>query len=103
MSALAWEGCLCLQFSPPGSWVLWTGRPQLGLLAANVVDLNLRIAEALHDLRLPAPLARYVLAAAVQDFIDDVQPTDANDWLTLVQSAQSLSRDRIEDYVAAAA
>jgi hypothetical protein len=103
MSAFAWEGCLCLQLAPPGSWVLWTGRPQLGLLASNVADLNFRIAEALHDMRLPAPLARYVLAGAVQDYIDEVQPTDANDWMTLVRSAQTVNRERIEDYVAAAA
>jgi hypothetical protein len=103
MSAFAWEGCLCLHVAPPGTWAMWTGRPQLGLLAATLSDLNFHIAEALHDLRLPAPLARYVLAAAVQDFIDEVQPTDANDWLTLIRSAQSVSRERIEDYVAAAA
>src|SRR5437868_15145032 len=83
--------------------MLWTGRPQMAVLAASVVALNLRIAEALHDLRLPAPLAPYVRDAAVHDFIAEVQPTDANDWLTLVRSAQSLSRDRIEDYVAATA
>src|SRR5207248_1485971 len=54
MSTLTLTGCVCLQVTPPGTWALWTGRPQLGLMATNVVDLNLHVAEALYDLRLPA-------------------------------------------------
>ena len=63
-----------------------TGRPQLGLLATTVADLNLRIAIVLSELKLPAAIERHVLAAAMQDFIDEVKPTDADDWLTLVRS-----------------
>jgi hypothetical protein len=73
------------------------------MVATTVPDLNLHVAEVLADLRLPASLAPHVLSEAVQDFIDEVKPTDANDWLTLVRSAQAVSRERIEDYVAAAA
>jgi hypothetical protein len=43
-----------------------------------------------------------VLSGAMQDFIDEVKPTDDADWLTLARSARSVSRDRIEDYVAVA-
>ena len=57
----------------------------------------------LHDLHLPAALTPYVLTAAVQDFIDEVRPTDPDDWLTLVRSANQVTRERVEDYVAAAA
>jgi hypothetical protein len=103
MSGLESTGCLCTRMAPPGRWQLWTGRPQLGLIAAAVPDLNLYVAMMLHDLRLPAPLAKSVLAAAVQDFIDEVKPTDASDWLTLVRAAQAVSRERFEDYVAAVA
>ena len=103
MSTLTLTGCVCLQVTPPGTWALWTGRPQLGLMATNVVDLNLHVAEALYDLRLPAALARHVLSAAVQDYIDEVRPSDANDWLSLVRAAQQIGRDRLEDYVASAA
>ena len=56
----------------------------------------------LRELRLPAPVAKAVLSAAVQDFIDETRPTDANDWLTLVRSARMVPRERIEDYVAVA-
>jgi hypothetical protein len=103
MSALTSLGCICTQLAPPGLWTALVGRAQLGLLATTVADLNLRVAVMLRELQLPAALARSVLAAAVQDFVDRVQPSDADDWLTLVRTAQSVSRERIEDYVAAAA
>jgi hypothetical protein len=57
----------------------------------------------LAELHLPAMLARAVLAAAVQDFVDTVRATDPDDWLTLIRTARSFSRTQIEDYVAAAA
>jgi hypothetical protein len=53
-------------------------------------------------MRLPAALARVILSGAVQDFIDEVKPTDDGDWLTLVRQARTMPRDRLEDYVAAA-
>ena len=77
-------------------------RPQLGLTAAVVGDLNLHVAVMLKQLQLPAALARVILGAAAQDFIDSVRPTDPGDWLTLVRSARTLPRERMEDYVAAA-
>jgi hypothetical protein len=103
MAALAPVGCICTRLVPPGPWTLWTGRPQLGLMATTLADLNLKVAETLYELRLPAALARHVLAAAVQDFIDEAKPTDPDDWLTLARAAQHVSRERVEDYVAAAA
>jgi hypothetical protein len=77
------------------------GRLQFGLLATQVADLNLHVAEMLHRLQLPAVLAKGVLAAATQDYIDQVRPIHMNDWITLVRAAQAVSQDRIEDYVAA--
>jgi hypothetical protein len=56
----------------------------------------------LRDMRLPAAVAKVVLSGAVQDFIDETRPTDDADWLTLVRSARAATRDRIEDYIAAA-
>ncbi len=102
-SALHLHGCVCTRLIPTSWWRLLAGRPQHGLMASLVADVNLRIAEALANLRLPAALASHVLAFAVQDFIDEVAPTDPNDWLALTRSAQRLSRIKIEDYVAAAA
>ena len=101
-SALVSLGCLCTRMAPANQWRLMTGRPQLGLMAETVADLNLHIAVTLRDLRLPAAVAKAVLSAAVQDFIDEARPTDFNDWLTLVRTAQNVPRERIEDYVAVA-
>jgi hypothetical protein len=100
-SAIGWSGCVCTRLAPPRLWRLLSGRPELGLMAATIPDLNLHVALMLRELRLPAAIAKAVLAGAVQDFIDESRPTDFNDWLTLVRSAQTISRERIEDYVAA--
>lgn len=102
MSAIVSAGCLCTRLAASNQWTSLVGRPQLGLMAATVADLNLHVAVTLHDLQLPAAVAKSVLSAAVQDFIDETRPTDFNDWLTLVRSAQSVPRERIEDYVAVA-
>ena len=67
-----------------------------------MADLNLHIAIMLKELRLPAAIAKVVLAGAMQDFIDEVKPSDDADWLTLVRTARAFTRERIEDYIAAA-
>jgi hypothetical protein len=96
------SGCLCPRLPRPGSWPRLVGRPQLGLVAAGVADLNLHVAVMLKELGLPAALARVILSGAMQDFIDEVKPTDDGDWLTLVRRARTVPRDRVEDYIAAA-
>jgi hypothetical protein len=100
MAAHATLGCICSRLAPPGEWRTLLGRPQLGLMATVVPDLHLQVAILLRELQLPAAIARSVLAAAVQDFIDEARTTDANDWLGLVRATQTLSRERVEDYVA---
>lgn len=102
MAVLPATGCLCSQLLPPGVWPALAGRPQLGLEAAILPDLNLRIAMVLKELALPAALAKVVLSGAMQDFIDEVRPTDDGDWLSMAQAARTLTRERIEDYVASA-
>ncbi len=101
MASLPTDGCLCLAAPSPGRASLLSGRPSLGLVATQVADVNLRVAERLGSLRLPASLARGVLAAAVQDFVDRVRPIHESDWLTLVRTAQAIPDDLIDDYVAA--
>jgi hypothetical protein len=102
MSMVVAEGCLCSRLTPPGRWPTLLGRPPLGLTASAVADLNLHVATMLRDLRLPAPIAKVVLSGAMQDFIDEVRPTDDADWVSLSRAARSVTRERIEDYVAAA-
>jgi hypothetical protein len=100
--ALRTGGCLCTELASPGRWLSWLGLSQAGLPAGLVADLPLRVAVVLHNLHLPAVLAKSVLAAAMQDFVDGVNPTDGNDWLTLARAAQAVRPERFEDYVAAA-
>jgi hypothetical protein len=97
------EGCACTRLASPRQWRLLSGRPQLAFMASGIPDLNLHIAQALADLRLPATLARAVLSAAVLDFIEGVAPTDPNDWWTVARAAREVPRELIEDYIAAAA
>jgi hypothetical protein len=102
MAAVASTGCLCTRLAPPNEWRSLLGRPQVGLMATTAPDLHLHVALLLRELQLPAAIAKAVLTGAVQDFIDEARPTDANDWLGLVRAAQNLSREKVEDYVAAA-
>jgi hypothetical protein len=96
-------GCLCAHLARPAEWRSWWGLSQAGLPAILVADLPLNVAVVLHNLQLPAVLAKPVLAAAMQDFVDATNPTDGNDWLTLSRAAQAIDRARFEDYVASAA
>jgi hypothetical protein len=96
-------GCLCSRMPAPNAWRFVTGRPQAGVLGSSVPDVMLHVADRLHELDLPAGLAKSVLAAAMQQFVDTVRPNDGNDWLTLVRGAVTATRERFEDFVAAAA
>jgi hypothetical protein len=100
--ALRTRGCFCVALAAPGRWQSWWGLSQAGLPAGLVSDLPLYVAVVLHNLNLPAVLAKPVLSAAMQDFVDGVNPTDGNDWLTLARAAQTIDAERFEDYVAAA-
>jgi hypothetical protein len=71
-------------------------------MSRSVPDLNLQVAVMLSTLRLPASLAKFILGAVVQEFVEQVRPNDPDDWSTLVRAASVISRERIEDYVAAA-
>ena len=102
MSMLTIEGCPCSRLTPPGRWPTLLGRPQLGLTATGVADIHLHVAIMLKEMGLPAAVAKVVLSGAVQDFIDEARPTDDADWLSMVRAARAATRDRIEDYIAAA-
>jgi hypothetical protein len=102
-SAMVSDGCLCTRMPALERLPLFAGRHQIGLFATFVPDLNLHIARVLSHLHLPARLAKYVVSAAMLDFVDEVRATDADDWLSLVRAAAAVPQDRIEDYVAAAA
>ena len=74
----------------------------MGVTVTAVADVHLHVAIMLKEMRLPAAIAKVVLSGAVQDFLDEAKPADDADWLSLVRSARAATRDRIEDYIAAA-
>ena len=96
-------GCLCTRMPAPNAWRFVTGRPQIGMIGSSVPDVILHVAAGLNELDLPAGLARSVLSTAMQEFVDTVRPNDGNDWLALVRGALTMTRERLEDFVAAAA
>ena len=95
------DACVCIEAPTLGRAAIVLGRHQFGLLAAEVADVNLHVAEVLRARGLPASLAPGVLAAAIQEYIERVRPMHPNDWLTLVRAAQAIPEDRLDDYVAA--
>ena len=38
----------------------------------------------------------------MQDFLDEVQPSDDADWLTLSRESRFATREQVEDYLASA-
>ena len=82
-------------------WTALVGRSEPRLLIATVADLNLQVAVALSEMRVPAALAKPVLEFAVRDFVDRAPSPHLDDWLTRVRAAQGLSYEQIEDYVSA--
>ena len=42
-------------------------------------------------------------AMPLQEFIDEMDPANSHDWWSLSREAQSLRRQRVEDYVSVAA
>jgi hypothetical protein len=95
------SGCYCLRFPTIGTWDRVAGRLGGRLLGASVPDLTLRVAEHLAALKVPVALFPGVMAMATQDFIDGAPPIYDDDWLGIVGYAGQVSRETVQDYVAA--
>ena len=95
------SGCYCLRFPAAGTWDRVAGRLGGRLLGAAVPDLTLRVAEHLAALKVPVALFPGVMAMATQDFIDGAPPIYDDDWLGIVGYAGHVSRETVQDYVAA--
>ena len=88
---------------PPAPWENVGGRADGGLIATQLPDLTLRMAEETARLKLPAQLIPALLNYATQDFWHDVDSRFPDDWPALARQALALSPSRVEDYVAAVA
>jgi hypothetical protein len=93
-------GCLCVQMLDRRPWETLAGRWHLGFLASGLADLNLRLAELLAELKMPAPLLAPVLAAATVDFIENATSRDPDDRRGPIEFVQALGVDRVEQYLA---
>ena len=88
---------------PPTPWENLSGRADGGLIATQLPDLTLRLAEETARLKLPAQLIPGLLTFATQDFWHDVDSRFPDDWPAMARQALALSPSRVEDYVAALA
>ena len=87
----------------PVSWEHLGGRADGGLIATQLPDLTLRLAEETARMKLPAALIPGLLTYATQDFWHDVDSRFPDDWPAMARQALALSSSRVEDYVAALA
>jgi hypothetical protein len=87
----------------PSPWENYGGRADGGLIATQMPDLTLRMAQETARLNLPAPLIPALLTYATQDFWHDVESRFPDDWRAMTRQALALSPSRVEDYVAALA
>lgn len=87
----------------PAQWENVSGRADGGLIATQLPDLTLRMAEETVRLKLPAQLIPGLLTFATQDFWHDVDSRFPDDWPAMARQALALTPARVEDYVAALA
>ena len=97
------DGRLTTRFDPPVRWDRLAGRPDTGVLATQVPDLTLRLADITAGLDVPAALIPSLLLYATQDYWHEVEARLSDDWPALVRGALSLPASRVEDYIAALA
>ena len=99
-AALPLTGCVCLEMPRPKAWEDDAGYAA-AVLGTRAADVNLRVAEALADLDLPASLAASLAGYAMQDVLEHARLSRADDWEEFGRAARELPRQRMTDYVAA--
>jgi hypothetical protein len=92
-------GCLCLRIDRQ-PWEVFAGRWNSGMMASAFPDLNLRLAELLTELQMPAALLGPVLTSATLDFVNSVISRDPDDRRGLVEFVADLRIERVEQYLA---
>ncbi len=83
------------------TWEDLQGPRGVGLLATQVADVHLRVAEELSALKLPASLAPDVSAYAAWDAMTEAMMAHPDDWFAAARGAVAIPADRFLDYVAA--
>jgi hypothetical protein len=97
------HGRLRTAMPTPTSWENFGGRADGGVIATQMPDLTLRMAQETARLKLPAQLIPGLLTYATQDFWHDVDSRFPDDLPAMSRQALALLPQRVEDYVAALA
>ncbi len=94
-----------LRLRAPAPWIpeVFAGRTGDGIVGPYGMELMLRVAIVMADLKLPAALAAPVLAYAMRDHLDRVRPVHGADVEAFARQARALTRQQVEDYVGALA
>jgi hypothetical protein len=79
---------------------IYMGHLSSGILMGAVADLNLRLAEALATLHMPASLLPGVLAAATVDVVDGTPARYPDDLRSVAGRVESITVDDVEQYLA---
>ncbi len=90
---------LRLEF-PPRPPDDYTGHLSSGILMSAVPDINLRLAEWLAVLHMPASLLPAVLAAATLDVIDGSPTRYTDDLRSIAERVEGITLDDVEQYLA---
>jgi len=93
-------GCLCLRLPDGRTSETLTGRWHAGISATGFPDLNLRLAELLADLGMPAGLLQPVLSSATLELVDTAVARDEDDRRGLLEFVQALQLENLEQYLA---
>jgi hypothetical protein len=93
-------GCVCLRLPERRPFETLAGRWESGILASGFPDLNLRLAELLSDLQMPAPLLAPVLASATVDLINLTVSRGPDDRRGLEEFVHALQVESVELYLA---
>ena len=97
------SGSLSPRIPPARIHELYAGRTADGIVGGRSIDVLLRVAAYLSELKLPASLAAPVLSFAMRDHLDRVRPFHAADADAFARQARTLTRSQVEDYVGAVA
>lgn len=98
--AEAQHGQLALRMPEPQPWEVFAGRWGSGFLAGVYPDLNLRLVELMAGLEAPPELLGAVLSAAALDCVNTAAVRSQDDRRSLVEFAQALTPERLEQYLA---
>jgi hypothetical protein len=81
-------------------WDSLAGRWTWGTVASGFPDLNLRLAEILAELKMPAVLVGPVLKSATLELVNTAPSRGPDDRRALVEFVQSLTPVRVADFLA---